>query len=193
MQDAISSHPHTSTTPPSVSLNQYTLLFIDGFLEFSPLQWLLGLIIGVFFTALFTAFFREPIAHWLKQRSKRRESTEQWYRDVKSVATRVNNRFMDAYWEPPDEPALEDVYTELEPLVEELEELIGDSPAHDRADATVHFAENLRQWCVRLKTDPEHVENRQYGFRDHMKAPDIISYHAERLEQKAENELRKLS
>lgn len=163
------------------------LLVFDVLLGISLLQWVSGLVIS----GIVSAVVGKPIIHWLRQRTRRHNETEQWYRNMRSVAIRIDKRFTDTYIEPHGEPELEEVYMELEPLVRELEELVGDPPDHDGADSTVHFAENLRKWCVRLNTGPEHVKTRQDGYRPHMRGPMIVSYCAERLEHRADTEIQR--
>lgn len=67
---------------------------------------------------------------------------------MRSIAIRIDKRFEDAYWEPPEEPDPETIHSDLEPLIQELEELITDPPDHEDVEPTLHFAEDLRQECV---------------------------------------------
>lgn len=111
---------------------------------------------------------------------------------MRSVAVRIEKRFDDAYWEPPEEPDPEDIHSDLEPLIEELERLISNPPDHEGVESTLHFAEDLRKECVRLKKDPEYLKEKQYGTKDHMVGLANIATEADELRYKAETELRRI-
>lgn len=109
---------------------------------------------------------------------------------MRSIAIRIDKRFEDAYWEPPEEPDPETIHSDLEPLIQELEELITDPPDHEDVEPTLHFAEDLRQECVRLKKDPDYLKEKQYRSKEHMVGLTSISIEAKELQHRAETELR---
>lgn len=140
--------------------------------------------------ALIATSVKKPVGHWWDRRHDRQQTRREWYEDVQMLSARIEQRFFDEYWQPKEEKDLQEVGEVLEPTVRELGEKIAEAP--DDANSTVHFAQQLHDRCVELKEDPDAIRDRKYGFKLHMRGPDVISHRAELTQRKAENELKRL-